>query len=182
MKNDKMQRVTCCRAWLKSLISMDMNFLSQTCFPGWQETHHFLPKAHDKKDHGFGGLYVPFSVSILPPNITADHHIIIQFLKDTGHRFSWWKPRMQPDLNFCDVYPFRKVKHLLRSHEFEGHDDVKDNLLCNFSLWCIYTVYCLTNTPIPCRPLQVCRCWKGWEEFNHWNKRVVNCSERVSFA
>ena len=55
----------------------------------------------------------------------------IQFLKDTGQ---WTQrkvelvkqPTYSPNLKFCDRYLFRKVKHLLRSYDFGGYNDVLD--------------------------------------------------------
>ena len=36
------------------------------------------------------------------------------------------QPAYSPDLNLCDRFLFRKIKHWLKGYDFGGHEDVKD--------------------------------------------------------
>ena len=36
------------------------------------------------------------------------------------------QPAYSPDLNLCDRFLFRKIKHRLLGYDFRGHEDVKD--------------------------------------------------------
>ena len=45
------------------------------------------------------------------------------------------QPAYSPDLNMCDRYLFRKVKHQLQGHDFDCPDDVKMSM--QQALWSI---------------------------------------------
>ncbi|QQP54576.1 Uncharacterized protein FKW44_007451, partial [Caligus rogercresseyi] len=88
------------------------------------------------------------SITALPAGTTADRNTMIEYLRTTGKRFislkkdkirlkdcllMWtmhfrtrrdMEPVKQspysPDLNLCDRFLFRKLKHLLREDEFLG--------------------------------------------------------------
>ena len=184
-----MERVKCCRALIQLFNEHGFEFLGAHMFvqdetwvlwdlkprrevwipPGWSKTHHSPPEANQKETMVLMGLACcpkRFSVSILPPRTTADSNVMIQYLKDTGHRFNnlkknkiklgelmqmlMWdnarphsahetqaflvhrdiQPVKQPaysaDLNLCDRFLFRKIKHRLKGYDFGGHEDVKD--------------------------------------------------------
>ncbi|QQP57880.1 Uncharacterized protein FKW44_003021, partial [Caligus rogercresseyi] len=91
------------------------------------------------------------SITALPAKTTADRNTMIEYLRTTGKRFlSLKKDKIRlkdcllmwgntlltrrdvepvkqspysPDLNLCDRFLLRKLKHLLREDEFGGHEE-----------------------------------------------------------
>ena len=109
-KNNKMQQVTSCEALIQSFNQYQNEFLGSNLFIQDQTWVHWDSKTHrevwasqggkkptsprprltTRKTTALVGLTYRskrFSVSILPPNTTADSHVMTQFLKDAGHWF-----------------------------------------------------------------------------------------------
>ena len=60
-------------------------------YPGRSKTHHSPPEANQKKNYGPQRLYMLHKAILSihsAPETTADTNVMIQYLKDTGHRFS----------------------------------------------------------------------------------------------
>ena len=110
-RNNKVQQVTCYRALTHIFNQKCYEFLGSNLFiqdetcvhwdsKTWRKVWAFQsgkkpatprPKLTTRWTTVGVGLtcrLTRLSVSILPPNITADHNVMIQFLKDTGHRLN----------------------------------------------------------------------------------------------